>query len=667
MNRRNFVAVLSDIHMGTAAPSVWYRKEIHEKHLIDILNQIIANAEEIKEVILLGDLFEFWTYPPNEIPPTLEDIIATHPNILGPKGKFCQMLSALEGRVIYINGDHDMNITQEDLNKIESPEGYTIKYVCSNYIPDYDNEILFMHGHEFTLLSAPCCENGVTTLPLAYFLYRAIAYQVQNISMRRQGMTIAEMEGFGVYNLDDFLINIYDIIGKHEKSLDLVNKLIDVVVLSTGISKNSLIRINETVSVSLNDVEKMYQNIYTSWYKKKKVFQGFNGIVVTGHTHNPLITYINKKIHYVNTGFMCPCVKKMQLDQLTYGIYDVTNRTFDLVKVKENEEEHIEICENILTDGKNRIDAQEFIHMKNKADLYKCEAHKLKYTYGWSVYNESWEYFMTMQMGILSKAEELGIDIIKHDQESNTMRMITGCLDLINRGVDSLLISPYNPEAVPVIVENAKKDDIPVVVIDGGTGGADVAAFIVSDSFAGGIFAGEYALILIKKYNIESKNVAIIKAESTATYALLRGQGFKSVMMEKGYTVVAEVGANGDEVQAYEVMKNILNSNKDDLAVVFCENGNMTLGAARAIDEAGRKGKIMLIGFDATPSVLEGIKNGSIQGTIAQQPYKMGQIGVEIANDIIKGIPVTFDNSIEKLILMEVFLINENGEVKLNI
>jgi ribose transport system substrate-binding protein len=114
-------------------------------------------------------------------------------------------------------------------------------------------------------------------------------------------------------------------------------------------------------------------------------------------------------------------------------------------------------------------------------------------------------------------------------------------------------------------------------------------------------------------------------------------------------------------------MKNILASYKDDLAAVFCENGNMTIGAARAIDEAGQKGKIMLIGFDADTSVIEGIKNGSIQGTIAQQPFKMGQIGVETANDILTGTPVSYDNAAEKLILMEVFLIDEHGEVRDNI
>ncbi|MDD3416314.1 MAG: substrate-binding domain-containing protein [Lachnospiraceae bacterium] len=284
------------------------------------------------------------------------------------------------------------------------------------------------------------------------------------------------------------------------------------------------------------------------------------------------------------------------------------------------------------------------------------------FTFGWSVFDASLEFWSIMQEGVLSKAKELGIDVIKHDEKSDSIEMITGSIDLIKKGVNALLIAPYNPEGLPFIVAEADKNQIPVVVLDIGTGGANVAVFIVSDSFGGGIYAGEYALNLIKKYSIESTNVAIIKVQETAKFALLRGLGFKGVMIENGYTVVAEVTANSVQSQGYEAMKNILATYADDLAVVFCENGPMTLGAAQALDEAGKKGEIMLIGFDSGPSIIAGIKNGSIQGTIAQEPFLMGEVSVEVANSLLLGIPVTYDDNKEKTILMEVYLIDESGE-----
>ncbi|BCN31166.1 substrate-binding domain-containing protein [Anaeromicropila herbilytica] len=289
-----------------------------------------------------------------------------------------------------------------------------------------------------------------------------------------------------------------------------------------------------------------------------------------------------------------------------------------------------------------------------------------KYTIGCSVYNSEYEYFKSMQDGVIARATELDMNVITHNQNSNTIEMINGCIELINQNVAGLIISPYNPEAVPIIVSDAQKKKIPVIIIDQGTGGADVEAFIISDSFAGGIIAAEYSLKLIKQHSIKSNNVAIIKVEKTSTYALRRGQAYKSVMLDSGYHVVAEVTANSLELEAYNVMKVILGTYKDDLAAVFCENDRMALGAAKAIEEAGKKGQIILIGFDGISAAIEAIKEGLMQGTIAQQPIKMGRIGAEIMHTILEGELITYDDWTRKVIYIEVYLIDENGQPRFN-
>lgn len=355
----------------------------------------------------------------------------------------------------------------------------------------------------------------------------------------------------------------------------------------------------------------------------------------------------------------------------SFNSYDYDNyiSKYDSIKFINNQNSNISYKSTNKTEAIKTVvlQDQQTTHTENQSNVPNAIAPTTGFTFGWSVYDASWEYYKTMQDGVLSKAQELGINVITHDQKSNSVEMVVGSINLLNQNINALLISPFNPEQVPVIVAEANSRRIPVVVIDGGTGGADVLAFIVSDSFAGGVLAGEYALTLIKKYSVNSKNVAIIKAEPTATYALRRGQGFKSVMIESGYQVVSETSANGKEDQAYDEMNKILASYGDNLAVVFCENGNMTLGAAQAINEAGKSGKIMLIGFDADPSVIDAIKQGTVQGTIAQQPFEMGEIGVETAYSGLLGVPINYDDWLKKEILMEVYLIDESGNPSLQL
>ncbi len=284
------------------------------------------------------------------------------------------------------------------------------------------------------------------------------------------------------------------------------------------------------------------------------------------------------------------------------------------------------------------------------------------YTIGWSVYNSDYEFFNAMQKGVLDKAKELGMNVITHNQNSSTSEMINGVSNLISQGIDALVISPFNPEAMPIISSMAQNAGIPLVIVDIGTGDSLYDAFIVSDSFGGGVLAAEYALRLIENNDLTSKNAAIIKTEETAVYANKRGDAFKKVMVENGYNIVDEIRANSREDLGYEAMKNILASHGDDLAVVFSENDRMALGAAKALEEAGKTGKIMLIGFDGDPAAITAIKQGLMQGTIAQNPYEMGSLGAETTYELLNKQYVRFDDWVNKMLLVEVGLIDSKGD-----
>ena len=151
---KNQIVVISDVHVGTNYPTCWYQQNVHEPYLIKVLDWIIANSANIKEFVILGDLFDFWTYPPDMAPPTIDMILQANPNIFGPAGKLSQVLTALDGNVTYLCGNHDMNVTQEDLNKIPNPQ-YRVQKADDVYSIDGGWWTTFTHGHLSTLFNAP--------------------------------------------------------------------------------------------------------------------------------------------------------------------------------------------------------------------------------------------------------------------------------------------------------------------------------------------------------------------------------------------------------------------------------------------------------------------------------------------------------------------------------
>lgn len=68
MKKKGLVIILSDIYMVTDTPIARYRREVHEKYLATILADIIAYANQIQEVILLGDILGFSLFHPDKWP-----------------------------------------------------------------------------------------------------------------------------------------------------------------------------------------------------------------------------------------------------------------------------------------------------------------------------------------------------------------------------------------------------------------------------------------------------------------------------------------------------------------------------------------------------------------------------------------------------------------------
>lgn len=78
-----------------------------------------------------------------------------------------------------------------------------------------------------------------------------------------------------------------------------------------------------------------------------------------------------------------------------------------------------------------------------------------------------------------------------------------------------------------------------------------------------------------------------------------------------------------------------------DLIGVFATNLNTGEGAATGLRNSGKVGAVNLIGFDASPSEVEGLKSGQYQALIAQDPASIGTQGVDQAVAALEGKPVT--------------------------
>ncbi len=251
-------------------------------------------------------------------------------------------------------------------------------------------------------------------------------------------------------------------------------------------------------------------------------------------------------------------------------------------------------------------------------------------TIGFSISTLNNPFFVTLQEGTESKADEIGAELITVDAQDDVAKQINDVEDLIEREVDVIMINPTDSASVVAAVESANSAGIPVVTLDRAADSGDVAVHVASDNIAGGELAGELMVELVG----EDAQVAELEGIAGSSAARERGQGFHNIA-EDSLDIVTSQTANFNRAEALSVMENILQSNSE-ITGVFAHNDEMALGALEAIEAAGRD-DIHIIGFDATDDAVAAVEEGRMAGTVAQQPTMIGETAVVEAEKIFKG------------------------------
>ncbi len=263
-------------------------------------------------------------------------------------------------------------------------------------------------------------------------------------------------------------------------------------------------------------------------------------------------------------------------------------------------------------------------------------------------------YFIDMQSGAEYQAKELGINLILQaaEREVDVEKQMQIVENLIQTRVDVLCVTPSgSKEIIPAILK-ANRANIPVIIIDTrvdsvalAESGGQIATFIGSDNYEGGRIAGEY----IKSLLNGKGNVAILEGIPGHETGDARIRGFRKALdSQPEIQILTSQTANWERDQGFNVFQNMMQSYPGVQALFACSD-LMALGAVEAISAAGKTGEIIVVGFDALKDARDAIREGKMQGSIAQHSYIMGKIAMNNAIQLIQGksipeeIPVGID------------------------
>lgn len=248
-------------------------------------------------------------------------------------------------------------------------------------------------------------------------------------------------------------------------------------------------------------------------------------------------------------------------------------------------------------------------------------------------------FWTTMEKAANAYAQEKGVKLNFQApaKETDVEQQVQMVENAVSKGVDAIILSAADSKSLIPAIVKANNANIPVVLVNDtidndqlAADGGEVVTYVGISQYNAAKLAGDYA-----KENITDGKVVYLEGIAGVDALADRLNGFRDQVADVT-TEVASQTANCDRNEAFNVMQNVLNANKD-VNLVWAVNAEMGQGAVQAVDQAGLTGKVQIFDFDAAPDDLLAIEAGTLAGSVAQYPNVQAETAVQVAIDAIGG------------------------------
>jgi ribose transport system substrate-binding protein len=210
---------------------------------------------------------------------------------------------------------------------------------------------------------------------------------------------------------------------------------------------------------------------------------------------------------------------------------------------------------------------------------------------------------------------------------------------LINQGVDAIIIVPVQADSLGPQLAQAKAKNIPVLAVNTTLSSpSGLAATVLPDD----VKAGEQEMQMMADKLGGQGNIVILQGPLGSSPELDRTKGIQNVLNKyPDIKVLAKDTANSKRDEAVNKTKNWLSSFGSRIDGIVSENDDMGLGAVQALKEAGKK--IPVVGIDGIEDGLRAVKSGDFIGSSLQHGRVELAAGLAAAKRITDGDPAKKD------------------------
>lgn len=256
------------------------------------------------------------------------------------------------------------------------------------------------------------------------------------------------------------------------------------------------------------------------------------------------------------------------------------------------------------------------------------------------------EFWQSIHAGSNKAATELSaqgteVEVIwkgplREDDREQQIQVVEG---FTSQGVSGIVLAPLDNRALVRPVEEARRANVPTVIIDSGLESDAIVSFVATDNRKGGMLAADRLGQLL---NGKGKVLVLRYAEGSAS-TTDREEGFIAEIKQKFpdiELISTDQYAGATRDTAKRASENLLNRFGDEMQGIFTPNESSTAGMLSALQDIRKAGKVMFVGFDASQIFIDAMRADQLHGIVVQNPFNMGYLGVRSIVDHLQGKPV---------------------------
>lgn len=244
------------------------------------------------------------------------------------------------------------------------------------------------------------------------------------------------------------------------------------------------------------------------------------------------------------------------------------------------------------------------------------------------------EWIVIEKDAFLEEAEKHpNIEFIVLDGQGDPANQIKQMETLVSQKCDLIICNPYDQFQLTPSIQGAIEGGIPVIAL-GTNCDEDVGQIHISSSNQ---VAGEMQMQQVVDDLGGKGNIAVLRGPNGNFSRNGRDEGWEKVLENyPDIHIVFDQAADWSRVLGMDTMENWLSTGTQIDALVG-QNDEMALGAAVAIEAAGRQDEIRIYAIDGIPDALNAVKEGRMVSTLFQDAKKVGKEVVLLAEKMLNG------------------------------